>query len=387
MSTEDSTQIELSRVKNHYQDVPERGVSLRNVKKIFGEDTLVLKDITLDIKDKEFLILVGPSGCGKSTLLRIIAGLEFPTEGDIFINHTWINRIPPKDRNIAFVFQSYALYPHMNVFDNMSFSLRLKKMDKKLIREKVEKAAQVLNIDTQLNKKPAQLSGGQRQRVALGRAIVRDPEVFLLDEPLSNLDAKLRADMRAELVRLQRQLEVTMIYVTHDQVEAMTMGDRIVVLFNGEIQQIGSPSELYEHPDNKFVSEFIGTPTINMFEGKLKDNEIFLEIGVISLTPDQVSTIRTKSTSDKLFIGIRPEDVTMSPSSNVSETYSAKIDVLEPLGSITHVYLKTEGDSPVTTTVNGMFTAKRYEDVKLSFNRKMIHIFDGQTEKAILHGL
>lgn len=387
MSTEDSTQIELSRVKNHYQDVPERGVSLRNVKKIFGEDTLVLKDITLDIKDKEFLILVGPSGCGKSTLLRIIAGLEFPTEGDIFINHTWINRIPPKDRNIAFVFQSYALYPHMNVFDNMSFSLRLKKMDKKLIREKVEKAAQVLNIDTQLNKKPAQLSGGQRQRVALGRAIVRDPEVFLLDEPLSNLDAKLRADMRAELVRLQRQLEVTMIYVTHDQVEAMTMGDRIVVLFNGEIQQIGSPSELYEHPDNKFVSEFIGTPTINMFEGKLKDNEIFLEIGVISLTPDQVSTIRTKNTSDKLFIGIRPEDVTMSPSSNVSETYSAKIDVLEPLGSITHVYLKTEGDSPVTTTVNGMFTAKRYEDVKLSFNRKMIHIFDGQTEKAILHGL
>ena len=331
--------------------------------------------------------MVGPSGCGKSTLLRIIAGLEFPTDGDLFINHTWINRIPPKDRNIAFVFQSYALYPHMNVFDNMSFSLRLKKVDKKIIQDKVTRAAQILNIESQLMKKPAQLSGGQRQRVALGRAIIRDPDVFLLDEPLSNLDAKLRSDMRAELVRLQRQLGVTMIYVTHDQVEAMTMGDRIVVLYNGEIQQIGTPSELYEKPDNKFVAGFIGTPTINMYEGKLKNEELVIGMGAISLTSEQVSHLMEHLTSEKVLVGIRPEAITLFPTDSASNVFSASIDVLEPLGSITHVYARTSDNSLVTTTVNGIYNGKIKDEIKFTFDRTKIHIFGGETEKNLLNGL
>ena len=297
--------------------IPEKGVVLRGIQKIFGEDTLVLRDINLNVQDKEFLVLVGPSGCGKSTLLRIIAGLEFPTSGNVFINGQWVNRVPPKDRNIAFVFQSYALYSHMNVYDNISFSLRMKKVDKNIIKEKVDYAAKVLGIESQLNKKPAQLSGGQRQRVALGRAIVRDPQVFLLDEPLSNLDAKLRSDMRKELIHLQRELGVTMIYVTHDQVEAMTMGDRIVVLFNGAIQQIGTPIDLYDHPANKFVSGFIGTPTMNYLSYKLKNtgslHTLVSDVAKLLITDEQAQILLQSNPNGDFIIGFRPEDLKIIP--------------------------------------------------------------------------
>ena len=375
------------------KDIPDRGVVLKNIQKIFDEKTVVLKDINLEIKDKEFLILVGPSGCGKSTLLRIIAGLEYATKGDIFINKTWMNRIPPKDRNIAFVFQSYALYPHMNVFDNISFSLRLKKENRKLIREKVEKASEILGITDQLLKKPAQLSGGQRQRVALGRAIVRDPDVFLLDEPLSNLDAKLRSDMRSELIRLQRQLQVTMIYVTHDQVEAMTMGDRIVVLYDGEIQQIGSPIDLYERPNNKFVSGFIGTPTMNYLDAILlaDSNQLQTSIGNITITSSEKELLLNQGTNKQFIIGIRPEEISIA--SQTEEGFSGVIDVLEPLGALTHLYVVfpslNEGDNiRLTLTVNGLFNLdKEGKDVKVRFNKSRIHIFDKTTELTLKHGL
>ena len=375
------------------KNIPERGVVLKNIQKTFDEKTVVLKDINLEIKDKEFLILVGPSGCGKSTLLRIIAGLEFPTGGDIFINKNWMNRVPPKDRNIAFVFQSYALYPHMNVFDNISFSLRLKKMNRQVISEKVERASSILGISDQLMKKPAQLSGGQRQRVALGRAIVRDPDVFLLDEPLSNLDAKLRSDMRAELSRLQRKLQVTMIYVTHDQVEAMTMGDRIVVLYDGEIQQVGTPIELYENPRNKFVSGFIGTPSMNYLTAVLKDNtnQLVTSIGNISLSESEKETLKGNATGNEFLIGIRPEEISIANSNE--DGFTGNIDVLEPLGALTHIYVSfmvAEGDENVrlTLTVNGLYIpGSEGKELKIKFNRSKIHVFDKNTELALIHGL
>ena len=369
-------------------DIPEKGVVLKNIQKIFDEKTVVLKDINLEIKDKEFLILVGPSGCGKSTLLRIIAGLEFPTHGDIFINKNWVNRVPPKDRNIAFVFQSYALYPHMNVFDNISFSLRLKKMNREVIRDKVEKASEILGIFDQLNKKPAQLSGGQRQRVALGRAIVRDPEVFLLDEPLSNLDAKLRSEMRAELIRLQRQLQVTMIYVTHDQVEAMTMGDRIVVLYDGEIQQIGNPIDLYKTPVNKFVSGFIGTPTMNYISAVLKDdiNQLATDIGNIPISDGDISVLKSKGTDGQYIIGIRPEEIFIAEDGE--DGFTGIVDVIEPLGALTHIYVTFSNNIRLTLTVNGLFGLEHEgRELKLKFNRLRIHIFDKSSELTLLHKL
>ena len=371
-------------------NIPQKGVTLRSIKKIFGEDTLVLQNINLDIQDKEFLVLVGPSGCGKSTLLRIIAGLEFPTTGDIFINGQWVNRIPPKDRNIAFVFQSYALYPHMNVYDNISFSLRMKKMDKNLIMEKVTHAANVLGIESQLNKKPAQLSGGQRQRVALGRAIVRDPQVFLLDEPLSNLDAKLRSDMRKEIIHLQRQLGVTMIYVTHDQVEAMTMGDRIVVLYNGIIQQIGTPIDLYENPANKFVSGFIGTPTMNYLQYKLKNADqnyvLVSNVSNVQINEDQAQILLQSNPDGDFILGFRPEDLKIIPN-ELESSFKAIIDVIEPLGSNTHITFTLENGTNLTASLSGMFIGRELDNVFLQFDRKKIHIFDAKTEKTILHGL
>jgi multiple sugar transport system ATP-binding protein len=369
-------------------DVPQKGVTLRNIKKIFGEDTLVLKDISLDILDQEFLVLVGPSGCGKSTLLRIIAGLEFSNHGDVFINGKWVNREPPKDRNIAFVFQSYALYPHMTIRDNMSFSLRLKKENKKDINEKVDYAAKILNIDTQLHKKPAQLSGGQRQRVALGRAIVRDPDVFLLDEPLSNLDAKLRADMRAEIVRLQRKLGKTLIYVTHDQVEAMTMGDRIVILNEGEIQQIGTPIDVYERPSNKFVSGFIGTPTMNYLNVVLESGVLKIEegIGEIPISDDQASILKSEGSSERFILGIRPECISLSNGDDPSDI-TTTIDVVEPLGALSNLSVLLHNDIFFTLMINGLCLEKEGTEKKISFDRKKIHIFDSETEKALLHGL
>ena len=281
-------------------------VILKNIKKSYDNNKIVINDVNLEIKDKEFVVLVGASGCGKSTLLRMIAGLENITSGDIFIDDKKVNDIPPKDRDIAFVFQSYALYPHMTVRENISFGLKMRKVPKNEIEKKVQEAAQILNLGEYLDRKPKQLSGGQRQRVALGRAIVRNPKVFLMDEPLSNLDAKLRVQMRAEIKKLHEKLQTTFIYVTHDQTEALTMGDRIVVLNNGNIQQVGSPDEIYNNPKNTFVAGFIGSPQMNFIEGK------YLNL------------------DDNILYGIRPEKM-LSADGDIRLTVD--VDILEMLGS------------------------------------------------------
>ncbi|NHZ86809.1 MAG: sn-glycerol-3-phosphate ABC transporter ATP-binding protein UgpC, partial [Planctomycetia bacterium] len=285
-------------------------IKFKNIKKIYEPDNVVIKDFSIEIEDGEFVVLVGPSGCGKSTLLRIIAGLEIATEGNILIDDQIVNTIAPKDRNVAMVFQNYALYPHMSVFDNLAFGLRLRKFNKVEIRERVHKAAEILKITSLLGRKPKQLSGGERQRIALGRAIVRNPSVFLFDEPLSNLDAKLRVHMRAEIKKLHQQLKTTMVYVTHDQVEAMTIGDRIIILNDGIIQQIGTPLEVYKNPANIFVAGFIGSPPMNFINGEIKNNMFSfdnIKIELTSVTAQEINK-RTKI----IAAGIRPEDICFS---------------------------------------------------------------------------
>ena len=286
-------------------------VTLKNVRKTYDNNKTVINDVNLEIKDKEFVVLVGASGCGKSTLLRMIAGLENITSGEIYIGGKKVNNVPPKDRDIAFVFQSYALYPHMTVRENIAFGLKMRKTDKKIIEQKVQEAAEILNLGEYLDRKPKQLSGGQRQRVALGRAIVRNPKVFLMDEPLSNLDAKLRVQMRSEIKRLHEKLQTTFIYVTHDQTEALTMGDRIVVLNNGDIQQVDTPYEIYNNPKNMFVAGFVGSPQMNFIDGE-----------VLGLDKN-------------IIYGVRPEKMT-SPDGDI--TLTADIDISEMLGSETVVY-------------------------------------------------
>ena len=282
------------------------GVILKNIKKTYDNNKTVINNVNLEIKDKEFVVLVGSSGCGKSTLLRMIAGLEDITDGEIFIGDNKVNNIPPKDRDIAFVFQSYALYPHMTVRENIAFGLKMRKVDKKTIEQKVQEAADILNLGEYLDRKPKQLSGGQRQRVALGRAIVRNPKVFLMDEPLSNLDAKLRVQMRSEIKKLHEKLQTTFIYVTHDQTEALTMGDRIVVLNNGDIQQVDSPDEIYNNPKNTFVAGFVGSPQMNFIDGK--------DIGL----------------DENVLYGVRPEKMTR-PDGDIKLTIN--VDISEMLGS------------------------------------------------------
>lgn len=286
-------------------------VTLKNVRKTYDNNKTVINDVNLEIKDKEFVVLVGASGCGKSTLLRMIAGLENITSGEIYIGGKKVNNVPPKDRDIAFVFQSYALYPHMTVRENIAFGLKMRKTDKKIIEQKVQEAAEILNLGEYLDRKPKQLSGGQRQRVALGRAIVRNPKVFLMDEPLSNLDAKLRVQMRSEIKKLHEKLQTTFIYVTHDQTEALTMGDRIVVLNNGDIQQVDTPYEIYNNPKNMFVAGFVGSPQMNFIDGE-----------VLGLDKN-------------IIYGVRPEKMT-SPDGDI--TLTADIDISEMLGSETVVY-------------------------------------------------
>ena len=281
-------------------------VILKNVKKTYDNNKTVINEVNLEIKDKEFVVLVGASGCGKSTLLRMIAGLEDISSGEIYIGDTKVNNIPPKDRDIAFVFQSYALYPHMTVRENIAFGLKMRKVDKATINKKVQEAAEILNLEEYLDRKPKQLSGGQRQRVALGRAIVRNPKVFLMDEPLSNLDAKLRVQMRSEIKKLHEKLQTTFIYVTHDQTEALTMGDRIVVLNNGDIQQVDTPDEIYNNPTNTFVAGFVGSPQINFIEGK--------DIGL----------------NEKILYGVRPEKIT-KPDGDIKLTVD--VEISEMLGS------------------------------------------------------
>jgi multiple sugar transport system ATP-binding protein len=318
-------------------------VELKNIGKVYEGNVRAVDNQTITVNDEEFCVFVGPSGCGKSTTLRMIAGLEEITEGDLFINGKRMNDVPPKDRDIAMVFQNYALYPHMTVYDNMAFGLKIRKMPKDEIDKRVREAAKMLDIEQYLDRKPKALSGGQRQRVAVGRAIVRQPKVFLFDEPLSNLDAKLRVQMRAEISGLHQRLKATMIYVTHDQVEALTMGTKIVVMKDGKVQQIGAPMYLYNHPINKFVAGFIGSPPMNFLTVTVKDQggKILADEGSFTLAPTAEQQARLKPYIGKqVFFGIRPEYLAYSKDAAVNAIPSS-VTIVEPLGAETHLYLTT----------------------------------------------
>ncbi len=362
-------------------------VTYKNVFKRFG-DVIAVNDLSLEIADKEFLVLVGPSGCGKSTALRCLAGLEEISDGSILIGDRVVNDVPPKDRDIAMVFQSYALYPHMSVFDNMAFGLKLRKMDKAEIKRRVNSAAGILGIEDLLDRKPRQLSGGQRQRVALGRAIVREPNVFLLDEPLSNLDAKLRVQTRAEISKLHKQLETTFIYVTHDQVEAMTMADRIAVLKLGLLQQIDTPQNLYDHPDNKFVAGFIGSPSMNFFDGKIAqaDGKLVVDCGPFKVDiPDSRKNTFTSHVGKEVFLGIRPEDIhnpQFTPQGISTSSVKAKVEVTELMGNEIFVYFKN-GPHNFIARVDPRSRYSFGADVEVAFNTENFHIFDKETEVTI----
>ena len=348
----------------------------------------VVRDINIDIKDKEFMVFVGPSGCGKSTCLRMVAGLEEPSEGEIYIGDRMVNGVDPKDRDIAMVFQNYALYPHMTVFDNMAFGLKLRHFPKPEIKKRVEEAAGILGLEALLKRKPKELSGGQRQRVALGRAIVREAQVFLMDEPLSNLDAKLRVETRANIIKLHQRIQTTTIYVTHDQVEAMTMGDRIAVLNGGIIQQLGAPQELYDHPANLFVAGFIGTPAMNFFPGAKVVGEgdatkIVLE-GVGQIAVPAVYAERARATAGKpLTFGIRPvhlEDAAIVSANGSS--IDGTVDVVENLGNELQVYL-TAGDKSIVATLDPRSRVIPGNKVKLYVDSDQIHLFDTDSGEAV----
>jgi len=368
-------------------------VVLKNVWKRFpdkpGQPKEAVKNVNLSCEDKEFIVLVGPSGCGKSTTLRLIAGLEDVSEGEIYIEDKLVNDMPPKDRDIAMVFQNYALYPHMSVYENMAFGLKLKKLPKDEIKRRVLEAADILGISDILEKKPRILSGGQRQRVAVGRAIVRKPKVFLFDEPLSNLDAKLRVQMRAEISRLHTRLQATMIYVTHDQIEAMTMGDRIVVMKDGIIQQIADPITLYDQPSNKFVAGFIGSPSMNFMEGSLikkKDSIYFSEENfTVKVHDDHVSTLEEHVGQD-LIMGIRPEDIfdkVYASNASPDNTITATVEVVEPMGAEAYLYLTT-GKSPFIARVASYEQLEVNQDIDLVFDMSKAHFFDKATEQTIV---
>jgi multiple sugar transport system ATP-binding protein len=362
-------------------------VLLEHVVKQFGNVTAV-NDVTLDIPDRQFTVLVGPSGCGKTTCLRLVAGLEEATSGNIYIGDRVVNDVAPKDRDIAMVFQNYALYPHMTVYDNMAFGLRLRKYARPEIDRRVKEAAEMLGIQTLLDRKPKQLSGGQRQRVALGRAIVREPQVFLMDEPLSNLDAKLRVQTRAEIKKLHARLQTTTVYVTHDQVEAMTMGDRIVVMKDGVVQQVDSPMNLYERPANLFVAGFIGSPAMNFLETKLarQDGHLYVDGGVFRAeVPPEHSTALAEWAGKPIIFGIRPEDVydrAHAPSQN-GALLRANVDVHEPLGSDVILYL-TAGAHTLVARVDAHSQARMGQATEVIFNMKKMHVFNPETHAAIL---
>lgn len=375
------------------------GVAFKNITKVFGKDVKAVNNLNLDIRDQEFMVLVGPSGCGKTTALRMIAGLEEATEGDLMIGETRVNDVPPKDRDIAMVFQNYALYPHMSVYDNIAFGLRLRELkgffwqishpaEAKSIKEDIDKrvreAAKMLDIEHLLARKPKELSGGQRQRVALGRAIVRKPKVFLMDEPLSNLDAKLRIQTRAELIRLHRDLGITTIYVTHDQVEAMTMGQRIAVMSNGVLQQCDEPETVYNQPANKFVAGFVGAPPMNFMDGKIEGGK-FVGNGLAFGLPSGHPALAHEG--KKVTFGIRPEDIyDASHASAVPITdensFEAKVDVLERLGAEDTAYLQAHGFN-ITASLDPDNRLAMGESHKFCIDLDKIHIFDGETEVAI----
>lgn len=366
-------------------------LNLKNIYKIYAGGVTAVSDFCLDIADKEFIVLVGPSGCGKSTTLRMIAGLEEISSGELYIDGKLVNDMAPKDRDIAMVFQNYALYPHMSVFDNMAFGLKLRKVPKDEIKRRVTEAAKILGIEYLLDRKPKALSGGQRQRVALGRAIVREPKVFLMDEPLSNLDAKLRVQMRSEISKLHVKLQTTFIYVTHDQTEAMTMGSRIVVMKDGFIQQVDSPQVLYDKPANLFVAGFMGSPQMNFVDVVLEENggKYSLCFGNARLAlPEGKVTEELKQYAGKTMVmGLRPEgihDEESYISAFPDSIVTADVTVTEMMGSETFLYMNIE-NSPFVARVNPRSTTKVGDVIKVGFDMTKVHLFDKETEKAVIH--
>ncbi len=364
-------------------------VTLRNVVKKFGE-AVIVNNISLEIPDREFCVLVGPSGCGKSTTLRMVAGLEEITSGEVWIGDRLVNSIPPQGRDIAMVFQNYALYPHMTAYENMAFGLKLRKYPKKEIDIRVREAAEILNLTTYLQRRPKELSGGQRQRVAVGRAIVRKPKVFLFDEPLSNLDAKLRVQMRAEISKLHDRLQTTMIYVTHDQIEAMTMGDRICVMKDGLIQQVDKPLEIYSKPANKFVASFIGSPPMNFMEVSVsrRGGSIWLDEGKFNLELIRSMTEFIEPYVGKtMILGVRPEDIyDRVYAGNIlteGHTAIARVEVVEPMGSEILLYLNT-GKNTLVARVEPQSEARVNQELELVFNMEKIHLFDKDTLDRIV---
>jgi multiple sugar transport system ATP-binding protein len=375
-------------------------VTFEHVSKKYAGDVLAVNDLNLDIHDKEFLVLVGPSGCGKSTALRMVAGLEEISSGILRIGERVVNNVPPKDRDIAMVFQSYALYPHMSVYDNMAFGLRMRKTmpsgaapgtsREAAIKQRVEEVADIVGLRQYLNRKPRQLSGGQRQRVALGRAIVREPQVFLMDEPLSNLDAKLRVQTRAEISKLQRRLQTTMIYVTHDQTEAMTMGDRIAVMRDGILQQLDTPQNLYDHPTNMFVAGFIGSPSMNFFPSTLEQSGQELIIkgeGFQVKVPPQYRQALAPQAGKPITFGLRPEDVAdvrMEANADPASVVPVTVDVVEPMGSEIYLYLVTTGGQQFVARVDPQTKAQPGEKMQVTFDMSKMHAFDQTTQQTLM---
>lgn len=364
------------------------GIILKNLTKIYPGDVLAVKDFSLEIRDKEFIVLVGPSGCGKSTVLRMIAGLEDITSGELYIDDELVNNMLPKDRDIAMVFQNYALYPHMTVYKNLAFALSLRKVPKSEIDDKVRETAKILEIESLLDRKPKALSGGQRQRVALGRAMVRDPKAFLLDEPLSNLDAKLRASTRTEITKLHNKLNTTFIYVTHDQTEAMTMADRIVVMKDGYIYQVGSPQKLYDFPNSIFVAGFIGTPQMNFIDAMLikNDSGYFVKIDEIlfPVSKERFSPQILDDYIDKdIVLGIRAEDVLMVEDDTSKARLNSIVEVAEHMGSEIYVYIDYK-ENNITARFKSDISLAIGEKINISFNLDKIHLFDKETELSLL---
>ena len=358
-------------------------LSLRKVKKVYDNTVVAVQAFDLEIADKEFIVLVGPSGCGKSTTLRMVAGLEDITDGEIYIGGRKVNSVPPKDRDIAMVFQNYALYPHMTVYDNIAYGLKLRKFPKRVIDQKVREAAEILDITELLKRKPKALSGGQRQRVAIGRAIVREPKVLLMDEPLSNLDAKLRNQMRAEIIKLRQKINTTFMYVTHDQTEAMTLGDRIVIMKDGFIQQIGTPQQVFDHPSNLFVAGFIGTPQMNFFDAKLlkEDGRYSVSVGgmKVDLSEAKQKALAAKNVgSQAITLGVRPSHITLGDGPN---TLTATVDVSEMMGSEVHLHANAEGRDVVVIVPTLDLSSVSFAPgtpLHLSFDGSVCHVFDSE---------
>ncbi len=363
-------------------------LSFQNIKKVYDNSVVAVQEFNLEIADKEFIVLVGPSGCGKSTTLRMVAGLEEITGGELYIGGKKVNTTPPKDRDIAMVFQNYALYPHMTIYDNIAYGLRLRKFPKRVIDQKVREAAEILDISELLKRKPKALSGGQQQRVAIGRAIVREPQVFLMDEPLSNLDAKLRNQMRSEIIKLRQKLNTTFIYVTHDQTEAMTLGDRIVIMKNGFVQQVGTPQEVFHHPSNIFVAGFIGMPQMNFFDARLTrtGDRYAVELGgaQIELSPEKAARLLAREVqSQEVTLGVRPEHIALTESENA---VFAAVDVSEMMGSAVHIHVDAcERDVVIVVPVSEEEAKeaderfRRGAPVRFTFRGSAAHLFDKET--------